>query len=65
MTTPTCQTCRHFAVLKNQCRAMPPKVFLAGANQQGQPMMVTAFPTVSKDDRCGHHVPDAQLRLDS
>lgn len=60
MSRPTCSTCGHFfsSALEqvSQCRVKPPQATLAGMNNQGQPLIITFFPSVRPDtEYCGMH----------
>jgi hypothetical protein len=66
MNEPTCDTCRHYGLLKQGdgglatvCRRYPPRVFVGffptGSGQLATPT-VTAYPSVASGDRCGEHL---------
>lgn len=63
MPEPTCDTCRHYGLMKQQdgslttiCRRYPPRVFcqmfMSQQSQLATPS-VTAWPATSGGDRCG------------
>jgi len=66
MAEPTCDTCRHYGLLKQGdgalatvCRAHPPRVFVQMFPMQNGQMAtptVTAYPSVASGDRCGEHL---------
>lgn len=65
MPEPTCDTCRHYGLLKQGdgglttiCRRYPPRVFVQMfMTPQGQlaTPTATAWPSASSGDRCGEH----------
>jgi len=61
MTMPTCQSCKFFSALKQQCRAEPPKTFMIAVDPQRGPIFAGAFVPVGKDDWCGKHEPQLSL----
>lgn len=48
----TCQTCRHFAALAQECRAKTPQAFVVPA-PNGNPLAIGIFPAVRADTWCG------------
>ena len=60
-----CSSCKHFSALQTVCRRYPPKAQCVGiqqsANPQGQPLVVTFWPTVQAGDTCGEFAPDIKL----
>lgn len=71
MAEPTCDTCRHYGLLKTGdgslatiCRRYPPRVFVSMFPMQGGNLatpQVTAYPSVTSGDRCGEHSPQGPV----
>lgn len=51
-----CGSCKHYNVLKSDCRANPPKPFVLIKNNE--PQCVGGWPPVEKHDWCGQFVPE-------
>lgn len=58
--TGTCQNCKHFAALRNECHRKAPQAFLAAVRNDG-PIFVGAWPPTRKEHWCSEHEPDIRL----
>lgn len=58
----TCQDCRHFAPLEQQCRRNPPQAAIV-PSPNGQPVVVGMWPSVKAEQWCGEFVSDKQAML--